>query len=159
MEIRKSTTADIELILRMYDHSRGVMRADGNHAQWVGYPTADDVAEDIARGVSYIVEGLGTFALVPGDEPTYAYIDHGHWLDNDTPYSTLHRLAALRGSHGIADIAFRYAKAHCMHLRADTHHSNRPMHHILEKENFIYCGIIYMPDGSPRDAYEWWRTR
>ncbi len=165
--IRKSLPEDIDLILSMYDHSRSVMRADGNFTQWVGYPTREDVEEDIARGVSYIIEECqgvqgstrecGTFALVPGEEPTYSYIDHGRWIDTATPYSTLHRLAALPGTRGIADIAFRYAKAHAAHLRVDTHHDNRPMRHILEKEGFVYCGIIYMPDGSPRDAYEWWR--
>lgn len=159
--IRKSTPDDIDLILRMYDHSRSVMRADGNMAQWVGYPTREDIEEDIRRGVSYIVEAsprpLGTFALVPGVEPTYAYIDHGRWVTPDRPYSTLHRLAAMPGTRGIADIVFRHIKGLCDYLRVDTHHSNRPMHHILEKEGFVYCGIIYMPDGSPRDAYEWWR--
>ena len=165
--IRKSTPDDIDLILRMYDHSRSVMRADGNMAQWVGYPTREDIEEDIRRGVSYIIEdsplpgrgarGEATFALVPGVEPTYAHIDHGRWVTPDRPYSTLHRLAAMHGAHGIADIVFRHIKGLCDYLRVDTHHSNRPMHHILEKEGFVYCGIIYMPDGSPRDAYEWWR--
>lgn len=184
--IRKSTPDDIDLILRMYDHSRSVMRADGNMAQWVGYPTREDIEEDIRRGVSYIVEaspqpisqgegpcqqqaasasplpgrgdrGEATFALVPGVEPTYAYIDHGRWVTPDRPYSTLHRLAAMPGTSGIADIVFRHIKGLCDYLRVDTHHSNRPMRHILEKEGFVYCGIIYMPDGSPRDAYEWWR--
>lgn len=163
MKIRKSLPDDIDLILSMYDHSRSVMRADGNTVQWVGYPMREDVEEDIKRDVSYIIENtqlkkeIGTFALVPGVEPTYGYIDHGRWIDEQTPYSTLHRLAALPDTCGIADIAFSYAKAHADHLRVDTHHSNRPMRHILEKEGFVYCGIIYMPDGSPRDAYEWWR--
>ena len=184
--IRKSTPDDIDLILRMYDHSRSVMRADGNMAQWVGYPTREDIEEDIRRGVSYIIEaspqplsqgegpcqqqaasasplpgrgarGEATFALVPGVEPTYAYIDHGRWVTPDRPYSTLHRLAAMPGAHGIADIVFRHIKGLCDYLRVDTHLSNRPMHHILEKEGFVFSGIIYMPDGSPRDAYEWWR--
>ena len=184
MNIRKSTPEDIDIILRMYDHSRSVMRADGNLTQWVGYPTREDIEEDIARGVSYLVlseqclvlsnpvqDGgsplytihsplctpIGTFALVPGEEPTYSYIDHGRWIDETTPYSTLHRLAAMPNTKGIADIAFRYAKEHYAHLRVDTHHDNRPMRHILEKQGFVYCGIIYMPDGAPRDAYEWWR--
>ena len=203
--IRKATEGDIELILKMFDHSRSVMRADGNHEQWVGYPTREDVAEDIRREVSYIVSThssvspfrtdsspnfgeqqdcrrvsnsspklgevaspkaeteecvphpIGTFALVPGLEPTYDYIDHGRWIDTATPYSTLHRLAAMPGTSGIAEAAFRFAKERCNHLRVDTHATNRPMHHILEKEGFVYCGIIYMPDGGPRDAYEWWR--
>ena len=157
MNIRKSIPEDIDLILRMYDHSRSVMRADGNMTQWVGYPTRDDVLEDIRRGVSYIIEDRGTFALVPGFESTYAYIDHGRWIDERTPYATLHRMAAMPGAHGIADIAFRFAKEQYSHLRVDTHHANHPMRHILEKEGFVCCGIIYMPDGAPRDAYEWWR--
>ena len=155
--IRHSTPDDIDLILQMYDHSRSVMRADGNSCQWVGYPTRADIEEDIERGVSYIIEGIGTFALVPGVEPTYGYIDHGRWIDTTTPYSTLHRLAALPGTHGVADIAFAFAKEQADHLRVDTHTTNRPMRHILENEGFVYCGIIYMPDGGPRDAYEWWR--
>lgn len=162
MRIRKTKKEEVDLVLRMYDHSRGVMRADGNQVQWVGYPTREDIYEDIEREVSYIIDDdektpLGTFALVPGVEPTYHYIDHGRWIDTLTPYSTLHRLAAMPNTSGIADQAFRFAKANSNHLRVDTHHSNRPMHHILEKEGFVYCGIIYMPDGSPRDAYEWWR--
>lgn len=155
--IRHSTPDDIDLILQMYDHSRGVMRSTGNMSQWVGYPTREDIEEDIRRGVSYIIEGMGTFALVPGIEPTYSYIDHGRWIDEHTPYSTLHRMAAMPDTHGIADIAFHYAKEQSTHLRVDTHTTNRPMRHILEKEGFVYCGIIYMPDGGPRDAYEWWR--
>lgn len=174
--IRHSTPDDIGLILQMYDHSRGVMRADGNTAQWEGYPMREDVEEDIRRGVSYVIEeckgvqgstkecktdasggAIGTFALVPGVEPTYDYIDHGRWIDEHTPYSTLHRLAAMPDTQGIADIAFAFAKSKCNHLRVDTHHDNRPMRHILEKQGFVYCGVIYMPDGAPRDAYEWWR--
>ena len=54
--IRHSTPEDIDLILQMYDHSRSVMRADGNMTQWVGYPTREDIEEDITRGVSYIIE-------------------------------------------------------------------------------------------------------
>ena len=153
--IRKSTEDDIDLILTMFDHSRSVMRRDGNHSQWVGYPTRDDVAEDVRRGVSHLIgsEGgergaepmpIGTFALVPGEEPTYTHIDHGRWIDTRTPYSTLHRLAALPGTRGIAQAAFRYAKAQCNYLRVDTHASNRPMHHILATEGFVYSGIIYI---------------
>lgn len=161
MNIRKSTYKDVDLVLSMYGHSRSVMRADGNQEQWVGYPQHEDVEEDIARGVSFIISldetPIGTFALVPGVEPTYGFIDHGRWIDEGSPYATLHRLAAMPDTSGIAEIAFKYAKERYDHLRVDTHKANRPMHHILEKQGFVYCGTIYMPDGSPRDAYEWWR--
>ncbi len=152
---------DIELMMSMFEHSRGVMRADGNMTQWVGYPTVDGITADIERGVSYIIEEhsrpVGTFAMVPGVEPTYGYIEHGRWIDTQTPYATIHRLAAMPSTKGIAETTFGYAKEHFSHLRADTHHSNRPLHHILDREAFVYCGVVYMNDGSPRDAYEWWR--
>ena len=48
MQIRPTTTNDIEAVLTMYDHSRRIMRANGNTIQWVGYPTRHDVADDVA---------------------------------------------------------------------------------------------------------------
>lgn len=161
MTIRKATEADIPQIMAMYDHSRTLMRADGNMVQWVGYPTCEAVGDDIRRQSSYIIHTsslpIGTFAMLYGDEPTYNYIDHGRWIDTVTPYATIHRLAKVANVQGIADMAFACAKQHCNHLRVDTHATNRPMKHLLMRQGFVYCGVIYMPDGSPRDAYEWWR--
>lgn len=161
--IRKATAGDIDVILKMFDHSRSVMRADGNTNQWVGYPTRADVEADVRRGVSFLIENsklkivIGTFALVPGEEPTYGYIDHGRWISPTRPYCTLHRLAAMPHTSGIAAAAFAFAKGQSDYLRVDTHATNRPMRHIIEREGFVKSGIIYMPDGGPRDAYEWWR--
>ena len=161
--IRKATSGDIDVILKMFDHSRSVMRADGNTNQWVGYPTRADVEADVRRGVSFLIENsklkivIGTFALVPGEEPTYGYIDHGRWISPTRPYCTLHRLAAMPHTSGIAAAAFAFAKGQSDYLRVDTHATNRPMRHIIEREGFVKSGIIYMPDGGPRDAYEWWR--
>ena len=159
-EIRPATEADLPAILAMYEHSRSVMRAAGNTVQWVGYPTAEQVRQDIASGCSMLIvqsgKPVGTFAPVPGKEPTYGRIERGRWLD-DSPYTTFHRLAAAPGTKGIADTAFRFAKQQSSHLRADTHTANSAMRHILEKEGFVYCGIVFMEDGSERLAYEWWR--
>ena len=159
--IRHTTEADIETVMRMYDHSRTVMRAGGNRSQWVGYPTRDYVEADIACGASRIMEEqgrpVGTFAVVPGVEPTYGVIAHGRWIDDVTPYATVHRMAAMPGVHGIADKAFAYAKECFDHLRVDTHADNLAMRHIMDKEGFVYCGIVFMDDGGERLAYEWWR--
>ena len=158
--IRHSTIADIPAVMEMYGHSRAVMRANGNHVQWVGYPTLENLQQDVTEGVSYLMvrdqKAAGTFALVPGIEPTYSIIVRGRWLD-ESPYATFHRLAAAEGTRGIAAEAFAYAKKHCPHLRADTHAANSAMRHILDKEGFVYCGIVFMEDGSERLAYEWWR--
>ena len=159
--IRHATEADLPQIMAMYDHSRTIMRAGGNMTQWVGYPTRDDVNDDIRRRASYIIQTssfpIGTFALVDGDEPTYNRIDHGRWIDTVNPYATLHRLAKAAEVHGIAATAFAYAKEHRNHLRVDTHADNVPMLRLLDYEGFVHCGTIYMPDGSPRAAFEWWR--
>ena len=38
-------------------------------------------------------------------------------------------------------------------LRADTNYDNLAMKHILEKEGFVYCGIIQVRDGK-REAFQ-----
>lgn len=160
MTVRHTTMDDLPQVMQMYDYSRGIMRQTGNRVQWVGYPTEDDVLRDIGQRASYLVcDGqvpIATFAVVDGEEPTYSIIDHGRWIDA-SPYSTVHRLAKTEGATGVADLALGVAKERCAHLRIDTHHANTPMRHIVAKHGFVYCGVVYMDDGSPRDAYEWWR--
>lgn len=159
--IRPTAEADIDAVMAMYDYSRGLMRASGNRSQWVGYPTRDNLLDDMRRSASFVIadaEGpVGTFALVPGIEPTYGFIDHGRWIDSATPYVTLHRLAKSPRGRGVAQTAFAEAKRRFAHLRADTHGDNHTMRRLLAREDFVECGTVYMDDGSPRLAYEWWR--
>lgn len=150
---------DIPSMLAMIAHSRGLMRAAGNTVQWpVGYPGEEDLRRDIAAGYSHIIEDngrpVGTFALVHGAEPTYGYIDDGQWLDDTTPYATIHRLACVEGVKGIGRACFEWCLDKAASLRADTHESNALMRHIIEAYGFTYCGIVYMEDGSPRLAFQ-----
>ena len=39
-------------------------------------------------------------------------------------------------------------------LRIDTHRGNVVMRRMLEKNGFVYCGIIYLESGDERVAYE-----
>jgi hypothetical protein len=39
-------------------------------------------------------------------------------------------------------------------LRIDTHQGNIVMRRMLEKQGFTYCGVIHLPSGAPRVAYE-----
>lgn len=160
-QIRHTREEDMDAVMAMFDHSRSLMRAAGNYSQWAGYPTRGDLMADIQRHASYlaILDGrpVGTFALVPGTEPTYAVIEHGRWIDDRSPYTTIHRIAKADGVRGIAHLAFATARERYAHLRVDTHRDNHLMRSILATEDFVYCGIVYMNDGSPRLAYEWWR--
>ena len=95
---------------------------------------------------------VGYFALLPSPEPTYDHIA-GTWL-TDEPYGVIHRIASYPGVHGIFSAVIDYAAQRYAHLRIDTHRDNRIMRHLIEKHGFTYCGIIGLPDGTERLAYE-----
>ena len=39
-------------------------------------------------------------------------------------------------------------------IRVDTHKDNKSMQGLLLKNNYKYCGVIYLEDGSKRIAFE-----
>ena len=92
------------------------------------------------------------FALVPGEDPTYAVID-GAW-GSDAPYATIHRLASDGTCRGVFAAAINWAAARQPHLRIDTHADNHIMQTLITRAGFDYCGTITVADGSPRLAYE-----
>ena len=55
IKIRKGTLADIDAMMDCYDIARKFMRASGNLKQWGnGYPSREQIAEDIAKGVNHV---------------------------------------------------------------------------------------------------------
>lgn len=159
MTIRQAAARDIPDILRIYAAARAFMRASGNTAQWTsGYPSAETVRADIAADVCYVLEDgahiRAVFALIPGDDPTYAVIEGGAWRD-DSPYATIHRAASDGSACGVFRAMLAFSRARYDHLRADTHADNAPMRRCLAQNGFIRCGTIYVRDHSPRLAYEW----
>ena len=95
----------------------------------------------------------GTFAFIIGDDPTYRILEHGHWL-NQAPYGTIHRLASSGSVKGIFSTCLAWCLAQIPNIRIDTHQDNLVMQHLLEKNGFHKCGIIYVEDNSPRLAYQ-----
>ncbi len=157
MNIRKSLLAEIPVLLQIAEEAKLTMRESGNLKQWTdGYPSAEVFRQDIARGVSYVVEQNGqavaTFALVSGPDITYAKIYEGAWL-NDEPYYVIHRIASRRGVSGIMQQVLTYAFQQTQNIRIDTHRDNVIMQHLLKKQGFTYCGIIYLLSGDERLAY------
>lgn len=158
LAVRAAEMDEVPRILELVAHSRSIMRANGNDVQWDGYPGADLIGSDISKGIGHVVtlDGLvvGYFALLLEPEPTYAYIEDGQWLDDSTPYGTIHRLACAEGVHGIAQCAFAWSEAQCASVRVDTHKSNHIMLHIFQRHGYTRCGVVYMRDGTPREAYQ-----
>lgn len=160
MTIRPTTYADINTLLTIFAHAKRQMAADGNPTQWSdSYPTRQQLEEDIQRGVSYILEhnGVthGTFVFIIGEDPTYQHIENGRWLDENRSYGTIHRIASDGRYKGVFHTALEWCTAQCANIRIDTHANNHRMIHLIEKEGFIRCGIIYTRNHSPRIAYQW----
>lgn len=170
--IERSDIRDLERIMEIYREAQRIMVDSGNLHQWPeGHPSAEMIAADIRRGVNYSVfedggaDGssesgdeerclVGAFNFIPGKDPTYSYIEGGQWLDADSPYATIHRVASTRGSHGVASAIFEWSWRQIPSLRVDTHKDNWIMRRCIEKAGFTYCGVIYLESGDPRLAYQ-----
>lgn len=160
MHIRLAKQEDLDNIMKIYSHAKTVMRETGNKNQWNGvYPSCEDITEDIEKEQCYLCvekeEILAVFAFIIGEDETYGYIENGHWSRNDK-YGTIHRIASSGLKKGAADFCYDFCKQQISHVRADTHKDNRLMQKSLIKNGFRECGIIYIKDGSPRIAYEYY---
>jgi hypothetical protein len=158
MEIRKAETADLSVLMGIYDTARAYMRSQGNMDQWInGYPGEEVILTDIQNGNSYVcIDGdqiAGVFSLIIGEDPTYGKIYGGHW-QSDKPYGTVHRIAVQNHNRGVAAFCLDWCFKKCGNIRIDTHRDNTPMQRLLLKNGFTYCGIIYLLDGSERLAYQ-----
>jgi len=158
MLIRNIEQKDYQRVQEIYAYARGFMKATGNPNQWKdSNPTNNLIEGDIANKTGYVMiddgEIVGVFALIIGEDPTYSYIEAGHWL-NDLPYGTIHRIASSGKVKGIFEKAVEYCFERIDNIRIDTHHDNKVMQHKILKNGFKYCGIIYVSDGSPRLAYQ-----
>lgn len=156
--IRKATVNDKTRIMEIYAYARQFMAEHGNPNQWKNNnPSEETIDNDIAKQEMYVIETDGevhaVFYFHIGDDSTYQVIDNEHWL-SDEPYGTIHRIAGDGTIHGVLEIAVNYCKKQISHLRIDTHHDNKIMQHVIEKNGFKKCGIIYVKDGSERIAYE-----
>ncbi len=102
---------------------------------------------------------LGYCCIIIGDEPAYNKID-GAWKTN-REYAVVHRMAFSKNARGggLSKNALDLIKDFCTKkgitaIRVDTQDENKVMQHILDREGFLYCGLIEF-DGGPKLAYEW----
>lgn len=159
MQIRKTTAADLDAVMRLYEMARGFMRESGNPDQWgMNHPARELIVGDMEAGKGYVCEAEGEIAAVfyYGEEveQDYRKIYEGKWL-NDRPYGVVHRIAAPLGVKGAASACLEWCyEKSGGNIRIDTHRNNIPMQRLLEKNGYQYCGIIYLADGAERLAYQ-----
>ena len=167
--IRLAKYDDLNRIMEIYQEARNYMEANGNPDQWgKNHPPRQFLEEDIKKGQLYVytendeaqTEDIkraqihGVFAFIIGPDPIYTYIEDGEWL-NDEVYGTIHRIAGDGVAKGVFEKCLDFCKSQIANLRIDTHHNNLTMQHLVEKNGFEKCGIVYMEDGSPRIAYQY----
>lgn len=174
--IRKSKLSDIEQIMNLFDMARKTMATLGIDQWQDGYPYKENIMEDIRNDESYVVTGqngviLATFMLMKRNESTYDRIYDGAWLtEKEVQYATIHRITVLPESRAsavsgkeekpISRIIIEYAKDFVKEhnlsggIKIDTHEGNIAMRKMLEKNGFVYCGVILLADGQKRVAYQ-----
>ena len=166
VNFKKATLNDLDAIMEIFSEARYTISLLGINQWQNGYPTKDDAVLDINLERSYVIttndKTCGTFAVVE-TEPTYDKIYEGHWLTGDDfkNYIAVHRVAIALSSRGggvsykMIDFLINVAKnGNKKSIRIDTHKGNVVMRKMLEKNGFIYCGIIYLENGDERVAYE-----
>jgi len=158
MIIRKAIQEDIDCLEETYSISRKFMRATGNQVQWIdGYPSRELILKGIEGRKQFVcvIENqiVGTFYFCVEEEITYNQIYEGEWINNKA-YGVVHRLASNGIHKGIAAFCLQWCFNQCQNIRVDTHRDNKVMQHILKKENYLPCGIIYVSNGTERLAFQ-----
>lgn len=79
---------DLPVMLKIYQHARELMAANGNPTQWGNtFPREEVILDDIRQQRTMLLvdeaDGkervLAQFALCTGEDPTYAHIDGAGW--------------------------------------------------------------------------------
>ena len=164
MNFRQSVKEDIEDILVIIKQAQAYLKEAGINQWQNNYPNYETISRDIDNKESYVLlEGndiVATTAISFQGEKTYQSIYDGKWI-SDTDYAVIHRIAVdhkYKGT-GLASRIIDNVEKICLDkgvasIKVDTHEKNLSMQRLLGKNNFHYCGIIYLEDGSKRVAFE-----
>lgn len=164
MKLRKSVNEDINNIIQIIDEAKEALKEQGIDQWQNGYPNDDVIRNDILNNDSYVFiknnEIVATSAVSFDGEKTYDKIYDGNWISNDE-FAVIHRIAIsnkYKGT-GIASEIIKMIEAICLDknvhsIKVDTHEFNMPMQKLLKKNDFKYCGVIYLEDKSKRVAFE-----
>ena len=164
-KFRKTEYADIPAVMELINQAKGYMKEQGIDQWQNGYPNEGEIAMDIAKGYSYVMEEnkkiIGTMAVLFDGEPTYDKIYEGAWKTAEEPYAAIHRVAVDSGCKGkgiagamIDEVVKMCRERGVRSIKNDTHRDNKSMQRMQAKNGFEYCGVIYLEDGAERIAFE-----
>lgn len=161
--IRQARKGDLDDIMQVIEDARASLGARGIDQWQDGYPDSRAIVLDIERGEGFVVcqsdYVVAYVTIVFRGESAYDDLRGGQWLGN-APYVVVHRLSVRRGfeRRGLATLMMRYAERCAKdrgvcYFRIDTHRDNTYMLQMLNKFDFVYCGIVYYDHGE-RIAFE-----
>ena len=106
MTIRLAKENDLTRIMEIYAIAREYMRKTNNPNQWKDcWPPIELIKDDIKNKISYVIEEnghiYGVFAFFIGRDETYDVIVDGDWIDKDSEYGVIHRIASSQERKGI----------------------------------------------------------
>lgn len=164
MEFRKSFKKDVDSIMRIIKQAQDYFKKQGIDQWQNDYPNQNTINDDIKNGESYVLENDGcvvaTAMVTFKGEKSYDSIYNGEWLSNNE-YATIHRVAVDNNYKGIGlssqiikNIENLCLQRNIHSIKVDTHEDNLSMQKLLKKNEFKYCGIIYLDDNSKRIAFE-----
>lgn len=164
MEFRKAVASDVQAIMKIIGEAQAYFKANGIDQWQNGYPNRETIKSDIEEGYGYVLEDegviLGTVALSFDGEKNYDEIHDGQWLTQGK-YAVIHRMAVAEGykGRGISSTMMKNIEELChkkgvRSIKIDTHKENLAMQGLIQKNNFRYCGIIFVEDQTARLAYE-----
>lgn len=164
MEFRKSNEADIQAIMAIIKQAQDYFKENGINQWQNNYPNPSIINRDIAQEHSHVLikdgEIVATAAISFDGEPTYKVIEDGEWL-TDNKYAVMHRVAVDNQYKGLglsSEIIKKVEQLCAEHnipsIRVDTHHENTAMQKSLLKNQFKYCGVIYVEGCQKRVAFE-----
>ena len=133
MMIRNTRMEELEEVMRMYAQAAQYMAQTGNPNQWEqGYPQRGLIADDIGRGVSYVLEHEGqieaVFSYIEGKTQPMEELKtvHGEALVFTERFTVWHPPAGKEAWQGSAFCGVRSRQRHMAAavLGVDTHINN-----------------------------------
>lgn len=131
--------------------------------QWTKeYPNLQTIQQDIAAKKGFVIKFnqviAGYMCIDFSGESAYENIEGK--LNSSEDYAVVHRMSfapEFRGN-GLSDTVWKLIEEYCLknkieYIRVDTDFPNKRMQHILEKNGFVKCGVIYFQGGG-KIAYD-----
>lgn len=163
--LRRAEEKELTIAMELIDQAKAFLKEQGIDQWQTGYPDAACIQRDVTQGKGYFMldseAGIVAYMCIDFDgEPAYDGLN-GTWLTGqDAQYAVVHRLAVDRSCRGkgLASRAFELIERMCVEravnsIRIDTDADNAIMKHLLQKNGFIYCGLIRF-DNSDKIAFE-----